>query len=410
LALLREIGQAMRDASICGLGQTASSAIESALRQPGLVDDMTDSHHEPRHEDAVTHPWPPRPDEPIPEILLFPPARPSRPPEAPPVEAPPSVELTIDGQPVTVPAGTTDPRRVSAARHRHADPLLRRQPDAGQRLPRLRRRGRRRPGPRSGLFARGRAGMDVLTDSDRVRTSRKVVLEFLGSSVDVSIAGPAKPDGTIHEYMERYGADPSRFGPPAAPSAAGERDVHEAGHHHAPGPDEAAVAATVAQPTKIDNELYVRDYSKCILCYKCVEACGEDAQNTFAIAVAGRGFDARISTEQAVPLPESACVYCGNCIGVCPTGALMAKTEYDMRAEGSWDPSAQTVTSTICPYCGVGCVVDLHVQDERILKVTSPLDSSVTDGHLCIKGRFGFEFVNERPKAEGVPDVPTPSE
>jgi len=57
------------------------------------------------------------------------------------------------------------------------------------------------------------------------------------------------------------------------------------------------------------------------------------------------------------------------------------------------------VTSTICPYCGVGCVVDLHVQDDRILKVTSPLDSSVTDGHLCIKGRFGFEFVNERPKA-----------
>ena len=90
---------------------------------------------------------------------------------------------------------------------------------------------------------------------------------------------------------------------------------------------------------KVDNDLYVRDYSKCILCYKCVEACGEDAQNTFAIAVAGRGFDARISTEQAVPLPESACVYCGNCIGVCPTGALMFKSEYDMREAGTWDES-----------------------------------------------------------------------
>lgn len=76
----------------------------------------------------------------------------------------------------------------------------------------------------------------------------------------------------------------------------------------------------------------------------------------------------------------------------------MAKPEYDMRAAGTWDPSQQTVTETICPYCGVGCAVELHVQDERILKVTSPLDSSVTDGHLCIKGRFGFEFVNERPK------------
>ena len=98
-----------------------------------------------------------------------------------------------------------------------------------------------------------------------------------------------------------------------------------------------------------------------------------------------------------MPLPESACVYCGNCIGVCPTGALMFKSEYDMREAGTWDESAQTVTDTICPYCGVGCAVSLHEQDDRIVKVTSPTDSSVTDGHLCIKGRFGFEFVNNRP-------------
>ncbi len=79
----------------------------------------------------------------------------------------------------------------------------------------------------------------------------------------------------------------------------------------------------MAQPVKVDNDLYVRDYSKCILCYKCVEACGEDHQNTFAIAVGGRGFEAHISTEFDVTLPDSACVYCGNCIAVCPTGALM---------------------------------------------------------------------------------------
>ena len=108
---------------------------------------------------------------------------------------------------------------------------------------------------------------------------------------------------------------------------------------------------------KVDNDLYVRDYGKCILCYKCVEACGTDAQNTFAIAVAGRGFDARISTEQNVLLPESACVYCGNCIGVCPTGALMFKSEYDLRRSNQWDESRQTQTDTICPYCGVGCGV-----------------------------------------------------
>jgi predicted molibdopterin-dependent oxidoreductase YjgC len=242
-------------------------------------------------------------------------------------------------------------------------------------------------------------GMAVRTDTERVRLSRRMVLEFLGSSVDLSLAGPIAPDGSIADYMGRYEADPSRYGPPAAPAAAGERDALEAGHHHAPGGDE--MAATVAQPTKVDNDLYVRDYAKCILCYKCVDACGEQAQNTFAIAVAGRGFDARISTEQAVPLPESACVYCGNCIGVCPTGALMFKSEYDMRAEGTWDESAQTRTDTICPYCGVGCAVTLHAQDERIVKVTSPMDSTVTDGHLCIKGRFGFEFVNNRPPRPG---------
>ena len=208
------------------------------------------------------------------------------------------------------------------------------------------------------------AGMKIQTDSERVRHSRRVVLEFLGSSVDMSLTAPE-----VHGWMERYGADVNRFGP-AAP--------------------------TVQQPVKIDNELYVRDYSRCILCYKCVEACGEDAQNTFALGVAGRGFDAHISTEFTTPLPESACVYCGNCIGVCPTGALMFKSEYDMRQAGTWDESKQTVTETVCAYCGVGCMLELHVQDNSVVKVTSPLDHSVTSGHLCVKGRFGYQFVQKR--------------
>jgi predicted molibdopterin-dependent oxidoreductase YjgC len=235
--------------------------------------------------------------------------------------------------------------------------------------------------------------MVVQTDSERVRLSRRMVLEFLASSVDVSLAGPASPDGSFAAYAERYGADPSRYGQPATRHAAGERDAAHPGHHHDPDP---AVADTVAQPVKVDNELYVRDYERCILCYKCVEACGDDAQNTFAIAVAGRGFDARISTEFAVPLPDSACVYCGNCIGVCPTGALMFTSEHDLRAAGEWRQDEQSVTTTICPYCGVGCNLELHVQDNRIVKVTSPMDHSVTGGHLCVKGRFGWEFVQSR--------------
>ena len=231
-------------------------------------------------------------------------------------------------------------------------------------------------------------GMVVRTASERVHHSRKMVLEFLASSVDLSTT----PD--VDRWIGEYDARPDRYGPPAEPAKAGVRDHARPGHHHA---GDGQTAATVAQPVKVDNELYVRDYSKCILCYKCVEGCGSDWQNTFAIAVAGRGFDARIATEFAVPLPDSACVYCGNCIAVCPTGALMFKSEHDHRAAGTWDEAGQARTDTICPYCGVGCTLTLHVQDNEIVKVTSPLDHDITSGNLCIKGRFGFQFVQSRP-------------
>jgi predicted molibdopterin-dependent oxidoreductase YjgC len=204
------------------------------------------------------------------------------------------------------------------------------------------------------------AGMVVHTDNERVRHSRRMVLEFLGSANDLSTAA------NVAEWNEQYSVDVDRYG---------------------------ADRATQAQPVKRDNALYVRDYDKCILCYKCVDACGEQWQNTFAIAVAGRGFDSHISTEFDVELPESACVYCGNCIAVCPTGALMFTSEHDMRADGTWNEAAQTQTDTICPYCGVGCQLTLHVQDNSIVKVTSPSDHSVTHGNLCIKGRFGFQHV-----------------
>ncbi len=218
-------------------------------------------------------------------------------------------------------------------------------------------------------------------------------MELLGSSVDTSLAS-----ADWHRWADAYGADARRASARRwRRSQRGSATRAEPGHHHDPDP---AVAETVAQPVKVDNELYVRDYAKCVLCYKCVEACGTDAQYTFAIAVAGRGFDARISTEYTVPLDASACVYCGNCIGVCPTGALMFTSEFDMREAGTWDESAQAVTNTICPYCGVGCELEVHVQDNTIVKVTSPADHSVTSGHLCIKGRFGFQYVQRRKRRE----------
>jgi predicted molibdopterin-dependent oxidoreductase YjgC len=302
----------------------------------------------------------------------------------PPAPPPRPIELTVDGKGVAVPEGSTildacKVAGVSTPTLCFADNLT---PVNVCRVCVVEVQGARVLAP--ACSRKAEPGMVVATDSERVRLSRKLVLEFLASSVDVSTA-PAFPG-----YIERYGARPERFGQPA-PGGNGHRDEAQAGHHHAP---DGAAAETVAQPVKVDNDLYVRDYGKCILCYKCVEACGTDAQNTFAIAVAGRGFEARISTELNVPLPDSACVYCGNCIGVCPTGALMFKTEHDMRQAGTWDDTRQTETRTVCPYCGVGCNLELHVQDDRIVKVTSPSDHSVTDGHLCIKGRFGWQFVH----------------
>ena len=281
-------------------------------------------------------------------------------PQMPPERERRMIEITIDGQPVSTPEGSTI---LEAARKLGIDTptlcfLESLTPVNVCRVCVVEMEGSRTLVP--ACSRKVEPNMKIKTDSERVRLSRRMVLEFLASSVDISTAPQ------FAGYMERYGAHPERFGP---------------------------AAATVKQPVKIDNDLYVRDYSKCILCYKCVEACGVDAQNTFAIAVSGRGFSAGIATEFDVPLPESACVYCGNCIGVCPTGALMFKTEYDMRQAGTWDETRQEKTDTICPYCGVGCDLTVHEQDDRIVKVTSPLDHPVTHGNLCIKGRFGWQFV-----------------
>ena len=226
-------------------------------------------------------------------------------------------------------------------------------------------------------------GMEIRTDSERATHSRRLVMELLGSASELDRAGP-----DLERWMRQARAMSGRFGP-AEPET--PRVPPEPGHHR---PPDTASAASVAEPARVEDELYVRDYGRCILCYRCVDACGVEHQNTFAIAVAGRGFDARISTEFDVTLPDSACVYCGNCIAVCPTGALAGKIEWDMREQGTWDESRQEVTRTVCSYCGVGCNLDLHVQDGRIVSVTSPHDHDVTLGNLCIKGRFGWMYVD----------------
>jgi predicted molibdopterin-dependent oxidoreductase YjgC len=297
------------------------------------------------------------------------------------------VTLTIDAQPVEVPEGSTildacNQLGIDTPTLCYGETLT---PANACRICVVEMEGARALIPACSRTVE--ADMVISTDSPRVRHSRKMVIEFLASAVDLSITPAAQ------NYLKRYDAHPERYGPPAPPDP--ERDHKRTGHHETP---DGQTAATVHAPTKIDNDLYVRDYSKCILCYKCVDACGEQYQNTFAITVAGRGFDARISTEYANPLPESACVYCGNCIAVCPTGALMFSSEHELREAAAWDESRQSQTETICPYCGVGCNLTLHVQDNQIVKVSSPDDHDITRGNLCIKGRFGFQHIS--PKAD----------
>jgi NADH dehydrogenase/NADH:ubiquinone oxidoreductase subunit G len=139
-------------------------------------------------------------------------------------------------------------------------------------------------------------GMVVYTNSQRVILARRTILEMLNASVDLSEA----PE--ILAQMESYMADSGRF----------------------PG------AADRAQKVLDDNPFYVRDYEKCVLCWRCVQACGDDMQFTYALSVGNRGFETKISTFFDAPMPETTCVFCGNCVAVCPTNALKDKTEYYM--------------------------------------------------------------------------------
>ncbi|PWH15714.1 MAG: Fe-S-binding domain-containing protein [Anaerolineae bacterium] len=137
-------------------------------------------------------------------------------------------------------------------------------------------------------------GMQVQTRSERVLRARRTILEMLAASVDLSGA----PE--ILALMEEYGASAERF------PEAKRREV----------------------PLKDDNPMYIRDYTKCVLCWRCVQVCAEDAQYTYAINFSGRGYETEIGTFFDAPMPATTCVFCGQCVGVCPSGALKPKYEF----------------------------------------------------------------------------------
>ena len=257
-----------------------------------------------------------------------------------------TVGLTIDGAPVTVAAGLDDPARPAAPQGIDIPTLCYGETvDPRGRLPRV-RRGHRGAGPRAVLLREGRRGHGVETgqrEGPPLAPARPRAAGLVGRRGPRRARAPGRIDRGADMERVRGRSLAVRPARAARPRPA-TRDAREAGHHHAP---RRAAAETVAPARRRwTTSLFVRDYARCILCYKCVEACGVDAQNTFAIAVAGRGFDARVSTEYDTPLDTSACVFCGNCINVCPTGALMFRSEFEMRGGGHLGRVAPARSST----------------------------------------------------------------
>jgi predicted molibdopterin-dependent oxidoreductase YjgC len=136
-----------------------------------------------------------------------------------------------------------------------------------------------------------------------------------------------------------------------------------------------------------DNSMIVRDFSKCIMCGRCVRACNERQVNQ-AIAIGYRGAHNKIVARGDYSYIDSDCLFCGECVQACPVGALM-----DKHAMGQGRPWELTQVRTTCPYCGVGCQMDIHVKDNHIVKITGA-DTIPNRGRLCVKGRFGWQFIN----------------
>ncbi len=205
-----------------------------------------------------------------------------------------TVRLTIDGQEVIVPAGSTLLQAAQAA-GREVPTLCYHEaltPPGLCRLCVVEVDGARTL--QAACVTEARDGAVVHTRSPRVERARRTTLAMLASATNLDEAPQ------LQAYLQDYAADPAAFGP----------------------------VARREYPLIDDNPMYVRDYSQCVLCWRCVQACATDAQYVFALTFAGRGFHTRISTAYGVSMPESPCVFCGQCVAVCPTGALKPRRTF----------------------------------------------------------------------------------
>lgn len=204
--------------------------------------------------------------------------------------------------------------------------------------------------------------MEILTDTEKVRRSRRLNIELLLASGNHNcLVCEKNGDCELQALAYEYGLETPRF-----------------------------EGQTQSYPPEDENPLIIRDFSRCVLCGRCVQACNELQVNR-AIGFGYRGAQSKIVTAGDLPYQLSDCVFCGQCVEVCPVGALTEK-----KAKGLSRHWETEKIKTTCPYCGVGCQVYLHVKDNRIIRVTAVDDGPPNQGRLCVKGRFGYDFVNSQ--------------
>ncbi len=272
------------------------------------------------------------------------------------------VSLNIDDAEVTVPADTTILLAARSAGidipHLCYDPDLGLPPTSSCRLCLVEVEGARTFVPSCSYPVA--AGMVVHTDTEEIREIRRVIVELLISDCPQDcMTCEACGDCDLQKYAYELGVK---------------------------GPEYLAAPISV-EPVQ-DGPAIIYDRSKCILCGRCVEVC-HNVEVTGAIDFLGRGFDTHIGLPPGLPRDQSVCTECGNCIDVCPTGALsFAGAVGKGRA---WELDRVVTT---CPYCGVGCTLVLHTRNNRVVKITGQPGLGVNQGRLCVKGRFGFDFVN----------------